>query len=367
MHSVVPVPGRPPRRGSPGTRPRLAPALVILLTPFVTLGAEPPHPVAESTRPAAPGVHFTPEMARSLSALFVREVLARHYELPDGRAEEARDRIARRLMQCAHRIDAAAEELAERYLEEQLEYVAGRDSPRPIPPGFVKEFAERLLPILPEIRELVRSVGQDIRPMLPMRKQVQLAGELMAFKTGIDGFEASMRKWADGRASGYADPFEEQHLGTRDASGETQRLKNIRTFIARDLARSQVPAWRSYLEEFKKLYGLDPAQSATAESVFREYQDREAAGMADPRRRERLFRAQLWDQIGYELPDVWMHPVRQLIVDELAEARAAGESLEDEFKGRLESIPTLAQRKAVEERVSALLENRGVKSSEARP
>ncbi len=117
-----------------------------------------------------------------------------------------------------------------------------------LPKGFGREFGTRMLEVLPEIREAVRGIGQDIRPMLPAAKQLQMAGEMMAFKTAMDGFEETMKKWSTGEVQDYSDPFQQnrdKQEPARDENGLTEEVKRARSAAEERLKRdrTEVFAW----------------------------------------------------------------------------------------------------------------------------
>lgn len=313
-----------------------------------------------AAQPSEPSLRFTPIMARGLGAIYVREMLSNRYDLPEDKRAEAEEKIARRLMQFAHKIEGPGCELIERFVEEQLAR-AGRDEAGTfIPRGFGKEFADRLLPLLPEVRELARGVAQDIRPMLPMKKQFQMAGEMMAFKTFMDGFEETMEKWSSGEITECEDPFRESHMQARNEQGETPNLEWARRSAQNMIDRPRARLWKAYLDEFKTLYELDAAQVATAESILREYTDREKTITSKPEWSQRVYQDQLWLNVSYQMPASWLNPAGVLLKDDLEAAKAPIDQLEEEFKTRLETIPTRAQRLAAEDKVAGLLKDKGL-------
>lgn len=324
---------------------------------------------AQGGEQADAAVRFTPDMARAMAGIYTREVLKRRYELPDEKIEQAQESVARRLMQLAHKIDEPGSEVIQRFVEEQFAYNAGRKDGEGggfMPPAFGKEFADRVLPILPEVREMARGVSQDIRPMLPMKQQLKMAGDLMAFKTGMDAFETTIKKWSTGEVTDYQDPFNnrKREKPKRDENGLTERLKGARQGATSEAENPRAQRWENYLKKFEELYGLDPAQVATAESVLREYADREQRVRSDAAWRERMYQMQVWATMCWELENAWNHPAKWLIEDQAREVREPLEALEEQYKTRLESIPTSAQRQAVEQKITALLKEKGLQAPE---
>jgi len=311
-----------------------------------------------------PGLRFTPGMARAFGGIYARQVLKSRYELPDDKIEQAQEMAARRMMQLAHKLDEPGRELVERFIEEQLAFQGQEGGPRFMPPSFGKEFADRVLPILPEVNDMVRGLSQDVRPMLPMKQQLKMAADLMAFKTGIDGFESTMRKWSSGEITDYRDPFRGEREIKRDQDGQSERLKSARNSARVEADNLRSKAWERYVAKFKQLYALDAAQAATADSILREFSQREELMRADAERSGRIYEGRLWTNMAKELDDFWSHPARFLIEDFVARNQQPLQELEDSFKTRLESIPTTAQRRAVEQKVAALIEEKGLKLPE---
>lgn len=326
-------------------------------------------PQADDSDAGDYGVRFTPGMARSLAGIYTRQMLKNRYELPEEKIAEAQELVARRFMQLAHKIDQPGRELLERFVEEQLTYNAEhRGGGGFMPPTFGKEFADRVLPILPEVRDMVRGVSQDVRPMLPMKQQLKMAGDMMAFKTATDGFEETMKKWSSGEITEYKDPFNprREERKKKDEQGQTERLKGARSSAQNEADKSRAKRWEGYIEKFKELYELDTAQTSTAESILREYTEREQRLIAEPGWRDRIYRGQLWTNMQWEIENAWNHPAKWLIEDNLATAREPLEDLDEQFKARLESIPTSSQRRAAEQRVEALLKEKGLQLPEVK-
>ncbi|HPZ99341.1 MAG TPA: hypothetical protein PL151_18445 [Phycisphaerae bacterium] len=287
--------------------------------------------------------------------------------MPDDKRAQAQELVARRFMQLAHKIDKPGRELIERLMEEQLAHQAGSGRPSSMPPAFGKEFAERILPIIPEIHEVARGIGQDVRPLLPLKQQLKMAGDLMAFKATVDGFEATMKKWASGEITSFQDPLGAHDQFEKDETGQTRTLQQARWRAQGEVENTRVKQWGTYIEQFKKLYDLDPAQAATADSILREFTQREERLMADPTWRDRIYEGQLWAVMSLALTGDWSHPARTLIEDQMALRRQSWDDLEAEFKARLESIPTTAQRRAAEEKIARLMQEKGLQLPEGQP
>ncbi|MHC4443164.1 MAG: hypothetical protein ACYTF1_08015 [Planctomycetota bacterium] len=314
------------------------------------------------SRPTKYGIRFTPGLARMMAQQFTKHSLVKHYKMDKEKSDQADEMVARRLMETAHAIDGPSQELIERFIEEQLAYQQKGGGGGFMPPTFGKEFADRLLPILPEIRNLIRNTAHDVRPMLAMKQQFKMAGELMAINTAFDAFEGTIKQWASGEVTKYSDPFHQSRKVEKDSEGVSQNLKNARKNAQSALDKGKSSAWAKYVKQAKEFYQLDDSQAASADSILREYLERAKNPTADEDWSTRFYRNHLWQYMILNLPNHWNHPLRALIDDEYAELAEPLEILDGELKSKIDSIPTKTQRQEAEERMETLLAEKGFKT-----
>ncbi len=329
--------------------------------------AAPPGPAAGPGElgPTEHGFRMTPEIARGMGWQAAEEIFNDQYKLPQEKIDQAAELIARRLMDTAHRLDGQGQEFVERALEEVMRQELSRDrrGVGAIPQGFGREFGQRTVPMLPAVRDLVRDVANDVRPMLPMQEQLRLARDMMAFKTAMDAFEQTMGDWASGKVTTYSDPFNqtEHHEIKLDEQGRSAELNGVRQ-SAEMMARTDrwVNEWEAYLKEFKQFYGLDDSQCATADSILREFKAAAERLTADQRSNARSGElALICQQMLFSMPEGWNHPVRVLLQDRIDAGTREWARLGTEFRLRLEPVPTDSQRRASTERVEAMLKEKG--------
>ncbi len=310
-----------------------------------------------------PGVRMTPGMARALGGLFVRRSLVERYGMDESRSQEAAELVARRIMELAHGLDGRGQELIERFVEEQLSARARGRRGQFMPPSFGREFAGRILPMMPEIRQFVRNVVHDVRPMLPMKQQLRMAGELMVLNKAVDGFEETMRKWSEGDVPAEGNPFDRSAREEirKDGHGASEPLARARSGAAEeDLEKARAGEWERYIEQARVFYGLDASQVATAESIRREMLEKLGGVLRDETWRQSLYHNRLWNNIYWQLRIGWAHPLRARLQDQENALLNRVTSLDDELKRRIDGIPTAAQRRAAEQRVRAMLAEKGV-------
>lgn len=309
-------------------------------------------------RPTEAGFRFTPGMARIFASAWTGH-LTGQLGLDKSKADEATEKVARRFMQMMHQIDGPGQELIERFMEEQMS-AAARGEQSFVPRGFGKEFGERVVPLVPAIRDMARGTVQDIRPMLPLKQQLKLAGEMMAFNKALDAFEERMRAWADGRADTTRNPFEDPDQEIKlDEQGQSPDLKRARQQAQIAIDREPTAAWEKYVKDAKTFYGFDESQSATADSVLRECLERADRIRSDQQWRAKSHRNRVWQSMMFRLPDGWNHPLRLLLDQEQTDLNSGFRAIENDLKTRIDRIPTPSQRRAAEERMESLLSEKG--------
>jgi hypothetical protein len=297
-----------------------------------------------------PVVRFTPEMARGLARRYTRQVLMRRYELDEKKADELAEPVARRIMAMAHAHDDRGGEFVEFVMSQAIRAEAEGRSGAGMTPEVAKGIAERILPMLPAVRDLVRDVGNDIRPKLPFKQQFKLMGDMAIAGTAINAFEQNLHRWERGEVDPFGDPFRSQEAPQKEADGTTQQLKRARKSAADHIESAWKP-WAAYVEDVKKLYDLDASQAATADSLLREYTERASHLAADQQWRDRMYQNRLWYSLMQNLRMSHANPLWFRLEDQLPELMDPIARLELELKRRLDELPTVAQRAAADQKV----------------
>jgi hypothetical protein len=329
-------------------------------------GAEVNDPMAS---PTEYGIRLTPGMARAMSRWTIREVFVKRYELDESRVDEATELMARRIMQFAHEHEAAGRELIEFAITEALEHkTRSRDEGMEgMPLGLARGIGTRLLPVMPSIRDATDGVMQDIRPMLSLKQQIRFTGEVTAVNVALDAFDKNMQRWAAGDVDPFGDPFKSGDAKfKKDADGQTQTLKRIRGGAEADSRREPGGDWDRYVEQAKQYYQLDESQAAAADSLLRDYKQRAKIAVApEDEHRAKVYQNSLWCQFATELPGRWWgNPLNILLYERSGKLDAPVEALGEELRGRIDEIPTRAQREAAESRVWATFAEKGLKVDE---
>ncbi len=342
--------------------------LLAMVVPVMAQNAVPPKqdPLGPGTER---GIRLTPEMARAISSAFVRNALMRHYEMDESKADEAAELVARRLMAAAHENGAAAQALMEWGMTQALELEAKRregsaqGNSEFASPEFCQQLGERVLPLIPGVRGLIRGVGQDIRPLLPIKQQLKLGAELTMVGGSMDVFEQNMQRWARGEALPGENPFSKNNATEKDANGQTAALQNARKAADQELnkEKSVLSVWDTYLKAFKKFYALDDGQCATADSIYREFAGRLKTTLSDSKWQDNMYQARMWIDMTQALRIPWRHPIRQMLQEQYESCMDPINALGDAFRLRLEQIPTGNQRAAADARMMTALQDKGFK------
>jgi hypothetical protein len=334
-------------------------AILLAALPVLAQPAQAPDPQDPMSHPTEYGFRLTPGMARLFARQFAEHGLINHYEMDKSKTDEVTEKVARRLMQMFHQIDGPGQELIERFMEEQLNAQA-RGERGFVAKAFSKEFADRVRPLLPSIRELGKGVAQDIRPMLPLKQQLKMAGEMAGFNAGIDAFDQMMEQWSNGQADNTGDPFNSPDKEVKlDEQGQSDALKRARQQAQADIDKGMKDEWERYVKDAKEFYGFDAPQKATADSILRECLERANAIASDSSWQARYYRDRLWQNMIMRLPNGWNHPLRRLMEQDQEDLKTQFKAIEEELKNRIDRIPTETQRRAADQRVQSLLAEKG--------
>lgn len=364
-------PGRGHRTG------RLTAIAALLLIPAVARAQAPASPPLDPLgAPTEYGLRLTPAMVRTAAGSMTRELLVGRYELDEAEANEISERMSRRIMAAAHAHGAEVQSLLELFLTGVAEDDARTREPGHsgedtfMTPEFCRQLAEQTLPLVPAVHDLVREVGQDLRPMLSLKQQLKLGADLTLIGGTLKIFEHNMQRWARGQAVPGENPFSaDSDPNNRDAKGQSQAMKVARQSADKELdKRAQVKSiWENYLKQTKAFYALDEGQCATADSVFREFMGKLENTLRDEQWRRSMHEARLWIALASQVGLNWHVPLREVLDRRYQRLMDPVNRLGDEFRLRLDQIPTTAQRAAADDRISQALAAQGYRIDPATP
>lgn len=336
-------------------------ALTVLAV-FVALAAEasaqePDGPTADRMeQPTEQGIRFTPGMARAMADLYVQQVFQPRYELDEAEVGEANERVARRLMQLAHHLDeqgheAGIEKMVEQMMKSQAE--GGQGGRAGMPPEVARAMGETLGPMMPSVRQMMRGVAQDLRPMLSPRQQLKFAAEMMAAETAMDAFEKTMDRWASGDVDTFGDPF------TDPGEARSRALERARQRAQGEIDRSSFEQWKRYVEEAKGFYEFDDAQAAAADSLLREAIDRATQIVEDPAYRDRIHANRLLFHLLGMMDIHRTHPLHYDLEQAYERHVDPIQRIEEELRRKVDGVATRNQRQAAMARITEHLAEAG--------
>jgi hypothetical protein len=316
-------------------------------------------------RPTDIGTRFTPGMAEAIAESYTKDVLVRRYQLPEDQLDVAHEAIAYRLMTMAHTLDTASHQAAiENLLTTMMNLSASRGSGLwEVGPQISKD----VTPMIPAVRDLIGGVANDVRPMLPFKQQMKLAGDLLMVNTSLDAFESTMQRWAEGDIQPGESPFRQNRRPVElDAEGRSKALKAAEKSARAVLDKIEVNQWADYVEQAKQFYDMDDAQGSTADSILREYSQRAEAITQTNDWRNRMFQNRVWRSLSWRLPGSgWYSPLRSLLDREYESLIEPIRALGNEMKDRIDGIPTEAQKRTAEESLLADLADFGLTGLES--
>lgn len=343
----------------------LAVGALPVMSAEMTAQTQPPDQADPLGPPTERGIRWTPEMARLLADKLARH-FAEGYELDNSKVEKASEVIARRLMAAIHANGEPVQATLEMVLTEMAEKAARRWEPgytvrdTIMTPKFCQRLAEHGLPLVPAVRRLCSDIARDIRPMLVLEQQAKLGADLTISTEALTVLEQKMQRWADGLARTGENPLAGDHSDERDESGRSKTLQDARYAAEAELDKKDRIAmfWGHYLARTEQFYGLDQRQRAAADLVLEEYLEGLERLLNDSEWRTGMYQARLWlDMAPVVLP--WDSPLRDMPDRQYAKYNQQLDDLGDEFRLRLDKIPTESQRAEAAARVAESLESQG--------
>ncbi len=341
------------------------PGLAVVLAGVLSIGAYAQEAAEEENAPATGkdvmrptdvGLRFTPGMARVISRMIAKEALGRQYGLDEDAQGKAADRIARQLMDMAHKNAGQGQKFFEFAVESLLEN-HGRFTPES-----GKRWAELSKPMLPSIREFMNKTAEDLRPLIPPARQMQFAGDMMKASLGIDLYEKKMERWAQGKVTAGENPFDERIEETPAESrpGETREVADARRQAEGSVKWESTRRWRQLVDSAISYYRLDETQKKSAESMLREMEDR-AKQVCNDEWRARIVLNRTKLNLSHRGMQLWNTPWMWQIDREYEDLLKPVRELTRELQDRLETLPTESQRQAAAARVAEGFEKVGFK------
>lgn len=340
--------------------------IIGLLLPVTVAAAQ---EASEDRAPADPrlagqvGVRFTPEMARAMGRLYANQIAVERYELDPERVDQVEESVARRLMAMAHTLDGqdynvVLEQVAVQMMqaEDQERSMGGG---RGMNPETGRAFSEAAKPLMPLIRDLANGVGKDLRPLLAPKQQLKLAGDLLAFNTGLEAFSKTMDRWSQGEVRPHENPFTSEADMKLDAEGRSKSYNAAIKSAERAVNERDWSSWERYVEDAKKFYEFDDSQIASADSILRESLERAQTIIKSEEYQHQAVRNRIWHHMLWSLRIGNEHPVRAHLAKHMKEMSDPIDAVYLDLRNRIDRIPTYAQRQTADQRIMGLLSEQG--------
>ncbi len=316
-------------------------------------------------KPTELGIRFTPAMAEALAKGYIANVVVPRYELAQDKVDEATEAIARRLMVAAHSLDTPEQQAnVERLFADTMNAVAdSANQSRPgMPRGIGMAFGKGLKPLLPAVREVIRGAGEDLRPMLSLKQQLNLGKDLLTVGMSLDAFEKTLDRWEKGDVKPFEDPFKSPKSEIqKDEQGRSPALNQAMQFAQGIMDKPPWKTeWERYVEQAKEYYQFDESQATAADSQLREALQQAERISQNERWRQVMYRNRIWEQMaGRVLYFYGHHPMPHLIFRSYRAAVDPISRLGDALKMKIDRIATSTQRREAERRMTQLLKDKG--------
>jgi hypothetical protein len=319
-------------------------------------------PAEDVQQPTEIGVRFTPQIAGAMARRFTAGMQSK-YELDEAQAGEIERLMQRQLLGFARKNAAAGRDMIELMMATMIAH-DGR-----FPPEEAREFARLAEPFVPRLREFFTESSSEIGKRMSLGQRLKFTADVAVAATGLTVFESRMKRWKEGKVGDFANPFfdpadrdparaEATPVDPREHADHRRARVDVELRTDRDLRIEE--EWEKYLEQAVAYYGLDEAQQAAARAVLK-----------DCRERARQVRSPAWrasikeNRIAMRLTrmaesDFANGPWGFALDSEFQRLRKPLSDLDEEFKKRLEALPTSAQRAAAREAVRKLLAQKGL-------
>ncbi len=334
------------------SKPRVVVLAAMMLVPLlahrVAATDEDPQGDDEVMRPTGHGLRLTPQIARGFCrAMLTNGDLGRELNLTEEQEAQMSEALARRLMQMGHANGQHLQPFLETFVESMVIHQAK------FTPDSAREFGKRAKPVLPAIRQFVKGLAEDARPILTPDQYAGFEETARQGLQGVDRFEGKMKRWASGGANDGEDldHYEPEDGPAPEASGtdhekpKTPKAQHARNMAEWDLRRVGPGGWLRFLAGVKYFFKLDDAQSAEADQILAEYQQRAEAVMTDEWK-QRIRRNRTKFHLRRSLGEIAKAPWLYHLDREYEELFAPVGKIERAFRAAVLALVTDEQREA---------------------
>ncbi len=230
------------------------------------------------------------------------------------------------------------------------------------------KFAKLIKPLMPGLREYFTNTSTEIGQKLNFKQRLEFGTQMGVVMGGLSMFEKRMDRWEEGKVSDNANPFWDP--GDRDPdAAETPADPNEHPDHRR--ARLEVERWTSwelriddgwdeYLKRASDHYEFDETQKTSGENVLKQCKER-AAAIKSPEWHEKIKKNRIARRLTRRANDIIGDgPVGFNLERDYNKLRQPLLDLDEEFKRRIDELPTSKQREAAKQKARKFLVEHGM-------
>lgn len=350
-------------------------AVALALLPVVGLAQDGPRPEDRPRGerrpphgPPPPMLFFTDKIV-NLAVDRVVDDMADHYRLSEDQFEFIREEVRSRFPSFMLENRDQIIEIANQYTEAML-------SGEPPTKEFVAQWSQKTLPLVNQFAEMIEETRESIRPILTEEQQVQMDGEMAAFRVAMNHVNNRMNVWAQGgydwesewpRSEAFKEQervrvetlLKEQERAKAIARGESPPPETaVQTAATTDAgaappgaAQADAPKpkpgekpgtprpkdeWDVYVENFIKRYKLDDAQQNQARKNL--------IGLQEQRDRYARRKLAEIEELKKKLKAAKSDDEKSELKARLVKIQEPIDRMFNQLKDKLDTIPTRKQR-----------------------
>ncbi len=309
------------------------------------------------------GIRLTPGMLNAMSWRF-SELMKTQLDLDDQQAKDIEGIIKTHLAKLANENAETGRDAIEMMMETMI-----RNDGR-FPKEDAVRFASKVKPLIPAIRDYFTNTSSEIGQKLNFKQRLEFSTQMGVVMSGLTVFEQRMGRWEEGKVSDNANPFFDP--ADRDPSKAEADNADPNEHPEHRRARQDVERWNDwelriddgwddYLRRAADFYEFEDTQRGSGENVLKQMKDR-AAAIKTPEWSEKIkqnrIARRLARRAGGDLSD---GPVAFSLDREYNKLRKPLLDLDEEFKRRIDELPTSKQREAARKKARKFLFDKGMK------
>lgn len=318
--------------------------------------------VPDWDKPTTLGVRLTPEIVGAMTRRMSEDMIKK-YELSQDQADAVRDVAYRQILQFAHSNEKTVQQLFE-YMMAQMIDNDGRFTREA-----AQDFAKMSKPIIAPLKDLFTQMGADMGREMSLSQRLKFTGDMTKAAAGITIFESRMKRWEAGDVGENANPFWDpgdndpnkarpaatdpnEHPEHRRARLDAERWIEWRLRMDQD--------WEAYINEAVAYYQLDEKQTAAAQAILKDCQEKARAIKTDEWNK-RIKDNRIARELIRRSEEKMRGPASFAIEAEFTRLQKPLVDLDEELKRRVDELPDSRQRAAARDSVRKILADRGMR------